>query len=77
MSANTTAPVVPGLTAVTGWLARLISSIDKEAALVLGVLTSMGVTPVKASEDKFASAILIGYAALKHIAEALAAKKAA
>jgi len=71
-SMTATPPVVPNPTnapkAVASWIADIVNAVHKEAALVLGVLTAMGVTPVPASESKLTSSLLIGYAAVTQIA---------
>ena len=45
------------------------------AAYTLGVLTALHVTPVPASQTKWTSALLLGYAAVTHAAEKLAGRK--
>lgn len=59
---------------LTTWISELVATVHKEAALVLGVLTAMGVTPVAPSQEKWSSSLMIGYSALVTGAEKLGLK---
>lgn len=55
---------------VTAWVKVITHDLQKPAALVLGFLTALGVTP--APEGRLAgTALLTGYAALAHVIETL------
>lgn len=63
------------VTTVTGAISTIVASVHKEAALVLGVLTATGTTPVAAADQKVVTALLVGYAAVCHAAEKLFSSK--
>ena len=56
---------------VAAWIAELVGAFHKEAALVMGVLVAMGITPTPAADSKVTSGLLVGYAALAQLAEKL------
>lgn len=61
---------------VATYVSDVISIFHKEAALVMGVLVALGVTPTPAADSKVTSSILIGYAGLSQLAEKLFGKSA-
>jgi hypothetical protein len=64
-------PVTSAPKSLATWLHELVDAFHKEAALVLGVLVALGVTPTPAADSKVASGLLIGYAAIAQLAEKL------
>ena len=62
------APTNP-LSGVTREIGNIVKQFHAEAALVLAVLSGMGVTP---DSNKTTTAILAGYAAIAKVAEAFA-----
>ncbi len=59
------------------WVGDIVSSVHKEAALVVAFLASFGVTPGNAQTHKWEAGIFAAYAALGHLSASLAAKSAA
>ena len=59
------------VTSLTGFVSEVVSSVHKEAALVLGLLTATGTMPIPATGEKLGASLLIGYAAVCHVAENL------
>lgn len=75
MSVTVSTPSLTGAFAKVGTFVHdVVATCHKEAALVMGVLTLFGVTPVPVADDKFAGAVLLGYAGLTHAAEQLGIK---
>lgn len=67
----TTSPLPEPVRSVLAWGAQAVAMIHKEAALVMGVLVAMNVTPTPPSSDRWTSAVLIGYAALSKAVEVI------
>jgi hypothetical protein len=59
------------VTSFTGLVSEVVQSVHKEAALVLGVLTATGTTPVPTGDQKIVTALLVGYAAVCHLGDNL------
>jgi hypothetical protein len=56
---------------VAAWISEVVGAFHKEAALVMGILVALGVTPTPAADSKVTSGLLVGYAALAQLAEKL------
>jgi len=56
---------------IATWISELVGSAHKEAALVMGILVALGVTPTPAADSKVTAGILVGYAAIAQVAEKL------
>ncbi len=61
---------------IAGYVSDVVAIFHKEAALVMGLLVAMGVTPTPTADSKVTSGLLIGYAGISQIAEKLLAKSA-
>jgi hypothetical protein len=53
---------------VTAWVKTITHDLQKPAAIVLGFLTALGVTPAPEGRQ-VGTGILLGYAALVHVVE--------
>lgn len=60
--------------AIANYVAEIVGAFHKEAALAMGVLVALGVTPTPAADSKVTSTLLVGYAAIVQVAEKLFAK---
>jgi hypothetical protein len=56
------------------YIHEIVDAVHKEAALVMGILVALGVTPTPAADSKVTSGILVGYAAIAQLAEKFFAK---
>lgn len=59
-------------------LANVVAACHKEAAFVMGILAAFDVVPTKNTQtDHIGAALLLGYTAIVHAANAIGTKKAA
>jgi len=75
--APSVAPLVNLPKSIATYVSDVVSVFHKEAALVMGVLVALGVTPTPAANSKVTSGLLIGYAAVAQLAEKLFGKPVA
>ena len=68
---NPLQPLTNVVKSLTGFVSEVVQSVHKEAALVLGVLTATGTTPVPAGDQKVVTALLVAYAAVCHLGDNL------